>query len=336
MSQPQDKFVAANLKSSQHLELYHRIQAFEIDEPNVSLPFSQRLARENHWSLAYSQQVIEEYKKFLFLAIVTDCPIVPSEAVDKAWHLHLTYTHSYWDDLCAQVLQKPLHHCPTKGGASQRELFWECYGETLNLYETVFRCCPPVEIWQPPIVRFRQPEQFKRVSSQDYWLVPKPSLKLSKLVSLRIFHQSWLRVIISALLGFELVLSLHLLATTTGFDVINLLIDQPAFAQVSPHLNQYTPSQPKVSGWVPMWVVLIGSFLFFLILGTILQYLNSWCPKCKRYGLVKETTHVHKKSTETDYGERRITRVCQCCKFTEQRYESIPKGSDSDFSCAWM
>ncbi|MBW4465378.1 MAG: hypothetical protein KME07_08055 [Pegethrix bostrychoides GSE-TBD4-15B] len=34
--------------------------------------------------------MIEEYKKFLFLAIVADHPVTSLNAVDQAWHLHRT------------------------------------------------------------------------------------------------------------------------------------------------------------------------------------------------------------------------------------------------------
>jgi hypothetical protein len=34
----------------QNLDLWNRIQQFELDVPNVSFPFSKRLARENGWT----------------------------------------------------------------------------------------------------------------------------------------------------------------------------------------------------------------------------------------------------------------------------------------------
>jgi hypothetical protein len=46
------------------VELYDRIQAFSLDKPDVPLSFSQRLAKDNGWSLQFAQQAIEEYKKF--------------------------------------------------------------------------------------------------------------------------------------------------------------------------------------------------------------------------------------------------------------------------------
>ena len=63
----------------------------------------------------YAYRVIQEYKKFVFLAMVADHIVSPSTNVDRAWHLHLLYTRSYWDEFCGKVLKKPLHHTPSSG-----------------------------------------------------------------------------------------------------------------------------------------------------------------------------------------------------------------------------
>ncbi len=55
--------------NTQQAKLYQRIQAFCLDEPDVNLPLSKRLARDNGWTREYTQRVIDEYKKFVFLAV---------------------------------------------------------------------------------------------------------------------------------------------------------------------------------------------------------------------------------------------------------------------------
>jgi hypothetical protein len=84
---------------SQQIELYERILAFSLDKPDAQLTFSKRLARDNGWKLEYTQRVIEEYKKFAFLAVTAGHPITPSDQIDQVWHLHLSYTRSYWEEL---------------------------------------------------------------------------------------------------------------------------------------------------------------------------------------------------------------------------------------------
>ena len=60
-----------------------------------------RLASENGWSREYAVRVMQEYRRFAFLAVAAGHPVSPSDAVDQAWHLHLVYTRSYWDEFCA-------------------------------------------------------------------------------------------------------------------------------------------------------------------------------------------------------------------------------------------
>jgi hypothetical protein len=121
-----------------------------------------------------SQQSSHEYKRFLFLVIATDHPLTPSANVDHVWHLHLTYTHSYWDDLCARVLQRPLHHHPTQGRAQQRSLFKQLYRETLNRYN-IFFGEPPADIWPSLQRRFQTLRILPWESTQNGWPVPRRS-----------------------------------------------------------------------------------------------------------------------------------------------------------------
>lgn len=321
----------------QQVELYAQIQNFAIDDPGVSLPFSQRLARDHQWSLTYAQRVIEEYKKFLFLAIVADHPVTPSNAVDEVWHLHLTYTHSYWNDLCTQVLPKPLHHHPTQGGQQQRELFWDCYSKTLDSYERFFGYGAPIYIWPAPATRFRQVGQFKQVNSQAYWVIPKPNFARSQRVFWSISHLPWLRNGAIALLTIGLVFSLNFLhhsANATSLDLMNVVITQPAVAQISSLSNINAPNYSEVkstqdSGWI-WWVTGFRLvFGFCLVFGFIYSWINSWCPVCKRFWLVETTTRVLREPTEQEEGEQLVTRRCKCCQYTQERYETIFKEPDS-------
>jgi uncharacterized protein (TIGR04222 family) len=158
----------------QQIDLYQRIQRFSLDQPDAQLSFSQRLARDNGWSLDYAKSVIEEYKKFAFLAVAAGHPVTPSDQVDQAWHLHLSYTRSYWQEFCPKVLQTSLHHNPTSGGLSEQLKFNDWYGRTLVSYQQFFGQVPPINIWSNPKDRFGQDLHFIRVNTRQNWLVPKP------------------------------------------------------------------------------------------------------------------------------------------------------------------
>lgn len=160
---------------AQQIKLYQRIQEFSLDEVDAAFPLSQKLARENGWTAQYTQRVMNEFKKFMFLAVFAGHPVTPSEQVDQVWHLYLTYTHSYWNEFCAKVLQKPLHHNPTRGGVSEYQKFYKWYTNTLISYERFFDQPPPSDIWSPSAIRFGQ--EFRRINTQAYWLIPKPSFQ---------------------------------------------------------------------------------------------------------------------------------------------------------------
>lgn len=154
--------------------LLDRLLAFQFDQTDVKLTFARRLARENGWSTAYAERVIVEYKKFLFLAVTAGHVVTPSEQVDQAWHLHLTYTRSYWEDLCRGVLHQPLHHGPTKGGDEEQAKFIDLYNQTLASYQCLLGQEAPEDIWSPPEQRFGEDLRHVNVNTERYWLIPKP------------------------------------------------------------------------------------------------------------------------------------------------------------------
>ena len=173
--------------NAEQTDLYERIQAFSLDQPNAQLSFSKRLARDNGWSFQYAQQVIEEYKKFAFLAVAAGHPVTPSDQVDQVWHLHLTYTRSYWEEFCLRVLQTPLHHDPTLGGEDENQKFDDWYSKTLKSYEQFFGAKPPVEIWSTPRDRFGRDLYFVRINTQQNWILPKLQIRKGAVASIAIF-----------------------------------------------------------------------------------------------------------------------------------------------------
>ncbi len=155
-------------------DLWSRIEAFSLDAIDAEYPFSKRLARENNWTLAFAKRVVQEYKRFMFLAVVAGHEVTPSQEVDEAWHLHLIYTKSYWDEFCGKVLQKPIHHNPTKGGAAERKKYSLLYNRTLDSYRIFFNEEPPADIWQSEPVRFKKVAELKKINVRENWVIPKP------------------------------------------------------------------------------------------------------------------------------------------------------------------
>lgn len=155
------------------------IRDFPLDEPEAGLPFSRRLARENGWTKTFADRVIEEYRRFCYIAVRTKSPVTPSEEVDQAWHLHLLYSRSYWKEFCPNVLKTPFHHGPTRGGPKEGAKFHDWYTETLKSYEAIFGAAPPTDIWPPAAERFRDAAAYRRVNLMTNWVIPIPRTLLA-------------------------------------------------------------------------------------------------------------------------------------------------------------
>ncbi|MEL6984422.1 MAG: hypothetical protein AAFO29_18495, partial [Actinomycetota bacterium] len=125
---------------------------------------------------SFAERVVAEYRRFLFLAASAGHPVTPSEEVDQAWHLHLVYTRSYWDELCGEVLGFPLHHGPTVGGPAEGAKFTDWYQRTLDSYRRLFGTEPPADIWPAPDARFANADRFQRINTAEHWVVPKPAV----------------------------------------------------------------------------------------------------------------------------------------------------------------
>ena len=158
---------------SAHDRIWRRLREFEIGPADSTLTFDDRLARENGWSPEFARRVAREYLRFVTLCAVSEQPLTPSDAVDQAWHLHLAYTHSYWEEMCRGILGRPLHHGPTRGGTSEGRKFRNWYTRTLQLYEEVFDEKPPADIWPDEDARFADVESFRRVNTAQYLLLSR-------------------------------------------------------------------------------------------------------------------------------------------------------------------
>lgn len=101
-------------------------------------------------------------------------PVSPSDAVDQAWHLHLIYSRSYWDEFCAKTLLVPLHHGPTRGGGKETSKHESWYADTVASYERFFGTRPPVDVWPPVSERFGRKDRHVRVNLRESWVIRKP------------------------------------------------------------------------------------------------------------------------------------------------------------------
>ena len=112
--------------------------------------FAHKVMKKHHLPVAFTFQAIEEYKKFIYLGVISDFIVTPSKYIDIIWHEHLLFSKAY-REFCDDVIHYQFDHQPeliTSEG--QTELYTEQYLETLDLYKKEFFMEPPENIWGVP------------------------------------------------------------------------------------------------------------------------------------------------------------------------------------------
>ncbi len=130
--------------------LWQKISDFNLDADEASFPFSKKLTAKMHWSASYTHRAIAEYKRFIYLCCISPTGASPAPIVDEVWHLHLTYSVSYWIEFCQDTLGRDIHHHPSQGGAEELAKHHKWYDETYLLYRDTFGESPPADIWGKP------------------------------------------------------------------------------------------------------------------------------------------------------------------------------------------
>jgi hypothetical protein len=156
--------------------LWAALLHYRIGPADAAVAFEARLARANGWSPAKAAGVVEEYKRFCFLAATCGHEVTPSDAVDQAWHLHLTYTHDYWERFCPEVLGRPLHHVPTTGSTAAAHRHFDAYARTLAGYEAVFGQCPPPDVWPSAARMLFDDPRARRVHPRDVFVFSRRAI----------------------------------------------------------------------------------------------------------------------------------------------------------------
>lgn len=149
------------------------ISDYSIGGPDAAPEFAARLARENGWNIAHAERVVAEYKRFCFLAVTAGHVVTPSDAVDQAWHLHLTHSRDYWERFCPSVLGRPLHHEPSGCGAGERNRHFEQYAQTLKSYEQAFGKSAPADLWPAAAKLLIHASKARRVHPGEFFLIPR-------------------------------------------------------------------------------------------------------------------------------------------------------------------
>lgn len=142
----------SNSSSNIKLCVHERILISQLGYLNEGEPrFSDLLALKNGWSPIHAKRVIHEYRRFIFLAMYADHPVVPSEQVDEAWQLDIAQGLTFWGQVCEDLntswsaFEKSESHDFSK---------WDSpFQATLDAYQKHWGEPAPDDIWTEPSAR---------------------------------------------------------------------------------------------------------------------------------------------------------------------------------------
>lgn len=167
-----------------NVKLWEKIRSFQVRDEMDQYSFKKRLAVENNWSFQFAATVYDEYLKFIYLTCISESPVTPSDEIDQAWHLHMIYTQSYWNEMCRSILNQDIHHTPTRGGESENSKFHAYYNKTCTLYEIEFGYPPRQDVWPDPGKRFTDYLDFKRIDTASNIILKRSVIRNAVLIAI--------------------------------------------------------------------------------------------------------------------------------------------------------
>lgn len=126
--------------------LWDKLAAFDFSLSGPERTLFAKLTKATTLSSEMVDHVMTEYRKFPYVAAVSDKVVAPSKLLDDVWHIHMLDTRAYLDGLCREVIGKTIHHMPGRPVAYKDE----AYLTTLQLYQEEFGYLPNHRIWPSP------------------------------------------------------------------------------------------------------------------------------------------------------------------------------------------
>ena len=107
-------------------------------------PLMQMMQQQMGVQADMAGRVVEEYRKFLFLAMRAGHQVIPPGIINDVWMMHMQNAQNYWEQLGQMIGEKPL-----AGGIDPKAMgeMGDAWAATLKSYEAIFGTKPPMDIW---------------------------------------------------------------------------------------------------------------------------------------------------------------------------------------------
>jgi hypothetical protein len=142
--------------------LWLKLAGMNIQGAQAMAPYLQMLEKQMGWSAGMASRVVDEYRKFLFLALRAGHQVIPPGMFQDMWTSQMQTAQ----DMFAQLGQV-LGEKPAGGGfdASAFKAATDPWKQTLDSYEKLFGMAPPMDIWSKPAPQGNPFEAMMR----NYW-----------------------------------------------------------------------------------------------------------------------------------------------------------------------
>ncbi len=124
--------------------LWLKLNMMSAEGLQAFAPLAQMMQQQMGTNAEMAQRVIEEYRKFLFLAMRAGHQVIPPGIINDVWMMHLQNAQNYWETLGQMIGERPMTQ-----GIDPKNLgtMADAWAATLKSYEQIFGTKPPMDIW---------------------------------------------------------------------------------------------------------------------------------------------------------------------------------------------
>lgn len=171
--------------------LWHRLEGYSFHERPLSRSLVDRLVAETGHPVDVCYTMVEEYRRFMYLAGSSSDTMSPSPIVDMVWRMHCEDTGAYYDDFCPRILGRTIYR-PDGDSAAPSFKDDPDYLRTLEYYTQEFGR-PQVQYWPDPDFALESLSQFV------FWVVGFAAFVLAALFQSLVFAAFGLVVVVTIL-----------------------------------------------------------------------------------------------------------------------------------------
>jgi hypothetical protein len=143
--------------------LWHRLEGYSFHERPLTKSLVDRLVAETGHPVDVCYTLVEEYRRFMYLAGSSSESLSPSPIVDMVWRMHAEDENAYYNDFCPRILGRTIYP-PEFQGAPVPLQEDPDYVRTLEYYAEEFGR-PQVQFWPDPDFALERLAQFV------FWMV---------------------------------------------------------------------------------------------------------------------------------------------------------------------